>query len=124
MTRRHVAIAQGIYYLVAGLWPLASMGTFERVTGPKTDHWLVRTVGLLAAAIGAVLLARAVAEHREPDPLLGAGSAAAFAATDAVHALRGEISPIYLADAVVEVGLIGAWAVTAGEGTEALVLAR
>jgi hypothetical protein len=109
MTARRLAIGQGLYYLVTGVWPLVSMPTFQRVTGPKTDDWLVRTVGLLAAAIGAVLLVRGARGERSPDPLLGVATAAAFGATDTVHVLRGEISPIYLGDAVVEAGIIAAW---------------
>jgi hypothetical protein len=30
-------IIQGLYYGMTGRWPLLSLGTFERVTGPKTD---------------------------------------------------------------------------------------
>jgi len=97
---------QGVYYVLTGVWPLASMPTFEAVTGPKTDDWLVRMVGLLAAVIGGVLLLaiRAGRVTREV-LLLAAGTAASFAAIDIVYASGGRISPIYLADAVVELGL-------------------
>ena len=54
--RRGVATAQGLYCLGTGTWPLLSIGSFERATGPKTDRWLVRMVGILAAVIGAALL--------------------------------------------------------------------
>lgn len=47
---RTLAFLQGTYYLLTGVWPFASMGTFLAVTGPKTDLWLVRTVGALVAA--------------------------------------------------------------------------
>jgi hypothetical protein len=46
-----VALAQGAYYLLTGVWPLLSLRTFELVTGPKTDDWLVRTVGVLVLAV-------------------------------------------------------------------------
>jgi len=96
---------QGVYYVLTGVWPLARMPTFEAVTGPKTDDWLVRMVGLLAAVIGGVLLLaiRAGRVTREV-LLLAAGTAASFA-IDIVYASGGRISPIYLADAVVELGL-------------------
>jgi hypothetical protein len=45
-----LAARQGVYYLLTGVWPLPSIGSFQRVTGPKTDLWLVRTVGVLVAA--------------------------------------------------------------------------
>jgi hypothetical protein len=46
------ATTQAAYYLMTGLWPLFHRRSFEAVTGPKTDYWLVRTVGVLVAAIG------------------------------------------------------------------------
>ncbi|HVL53811.1 MAG TPA: hypothetical protein VM344_06075 [Vitreimonas sp.] len=115
MNRRRVALGQGMYYLVSGLWPLVSMRTFERVTGPKTDHWLVRTVGLLAATIGGVLALRAVRAGDLPDEALGIASATGFAVTDVVHVARGVISPIYLADAIVECAIAAAWLVSRRE---------
>src|SRR5438270_11614006 len=40
-------LVQGVYYLLTGVWPLVSIDTFQMVTGPKTDLWLVQTVGAL-----------------------------------------------------------------------------
>ena len=48
--------AQGGYYMATGLWPIVHFRSFEAVTGPKVDDWLVRMVGLLAATIGTALL--------------------------------------------------------------------
>lgn len=105
-----MAAVQGVYYVVSGLWPLVSMRTFERVTGPKVDDWLVRMVGLLAAVIGGVLLIRSARPGAHgPDRALGVGSAAAFAAIDVAYGGRGRISPVYLADAAAEIALIGGW---------------
>jgi energy-converting hydrogenase Eha subunit E len=50
-----VALAQAFYFLLTGIWPLVSMATFEAVTGPKFDDWLVKTVGVLVSVIGVVL---------------------------------------------------------------------
>jgi hypothetical protein len=110
---RAVAVAQGAYYLVTGLWPLVSIRTFELVTGPKVDRWLVKTVGLLAAAIGGVLGLRALDRSGTPDPLLGASTALAFAAVDMRYATSGRISRIYLADAILEFAIVAAWAAAA-----------
>ena len=44
-----VARVKGWYFLVTGLGPLVSIGTFQRVTGPKVDLWLVNTVGMVVA---------------------------------------------------------------------------
>jgi energy-converting hydrogenase Eha subunit E len=99
--------AQGVYYLLTGIWPLVSMSTFEAVSGPKTDDWLVRMVGLLAAVIGATLLLgiRLVAPRSEVIAL-ALLSAASFAAIDLVYGLSGRIRSVYLADAAIEILLI------------------
>lgn len=108
---------QGLYYLVTGIWPLLSMRTFEAVTGPKADKWLVKTVGVLVGVVGAVLMLSARRRHVAPEPaLLAAGSAAGLAAIDTVYAARGRISKVYLLDAVVEIAIVAAWALAAIRG--------
>ena len=100
---RWVLAVQGSLYVITGLWPLLHMASFEAVTGPKTDDWLVFTVGLLLAVIGAVALAAVI--RRAIDPLivmLASGTALSLAAIEVVHVLNGTIAPIYLADAALE----------------------
>lgn len=100
---RWVLRLQGAMYVVTGVWPLLHMASFEAVTGPKTDDWLVHTVGLLLATIGAVLVAGAV--RREVDRLfvvLGIGAALSLAAIEVVYVAGGTISRIYLLDAAIE----------------------
>jgi hypothetical protein len=112
--RAALALGQGIYYFASGVWPLLSMRTFEAVTGPKTDRWLVKTVGVLVSVIGAVLIFSGRRRRVTPESaLLAAGSAAALGAVDTIYATRGRISKIYLLDAVAEAALIAAWAVDA-----------
>jgi hypothetical protein len=100
---RITLIAQGVYFLVSGLWPIVSLETFERVTGPKTDDWLVKTVGLLAAVIGGVILdgARRPRIARETRTLAIA-AALAFAVIDIVYVANRTIRPVYAADAALE----------------------
>ncbi len=106
------AVIQGIYYLATGLWPLLSLPTFVRVTGPKTDEWLVRTVGLLVGVSGVALLLAAWSGRVTPELiLLGIGEAVSLAVIDVVYSLRGRISKIYLLDAVAEVVLLVGWVV-------------
>jgi hypothetical protein len=105
---RAVLVVQGAIYVVTGIWPLVSIASFEAVTGPKTDDWLVHTVGLLLAVIGAVLLAAAA--RRVVDGLvvaLAVGVALSLAVIDVVYVANGTIARIYLADAALE-GLIAA----------------
>jgi hypothetical protein len=92
------------YYVLTGAWPLVHMESFEAVTGPKTDRWLVRTVGALALANGIALAVGA----RLPEPsvetqALALLSSAAFATVDVAYVGAGRIRPIYLADAVAEI---------------------
>lgn len=106
-----VSLLQGVYYAGTGIWSLVSPGTFQAVTGPKKDYWLVRTVGVLVSVLGGVLtLAGLRGQTTREIPLLAVGSAAGLAAIDTVYAGRGRISPIYLADAAVNLGFILAWA--------------
>ena len=56
---RDVARVQAGYYLLTGIWPLLSRGTFEAITGRKQDFWLVQTVGALVGVTGAALAAAA-----------------------------------------------------------------
>ena len=98
---------QGTYYVLTGLWPILHIHSFEAVSGPKADDWLVRMVGLLAAVIGSTLVAAARrGTHQLEIMLLAAGSALAFAAVDIRYGLSGRISPVYLADAVIEIGFL------------------
>ena len=110
---RALAVVQGLYYLLTGLWPLVSIDTFQAVTGAKTDLWLVQTVGLLIAVIGASLLA--ASRRGSPGPetvVLAAGSALALGTIDVVYSLKGVISKIYLLDAPVEGALAAGWLVS------------
>ncbi|MGH7277446.1 MAG: hypothetical protein ACREJG_02050 [Candidatus Rokuibacteriota bacterium] len=114
-----LSLAQGLYFLVTGLWSLVSIRTFFAVTGPKTDVWLVKTVGVLVAVIGAVLMAAGMRRHTPPElPLLAAGSAAGLAGIDTVYVARRRISPIYLLDAVVEAALVTCWIYLAATSAE------
>jgi hypothetical protein len=107
-----VALIQGIYFLVTGIWPLISMRTFLAITGPKTDLWLVKTVGLLLAVIGAVLVyAQRTAAVNSPVVFLAIGAAASLVLVEVVYVIKKVISPIYLGDAFVEIVLIIWWAV-------------
>ncbi len=104
---------QAVYYGVTGLWPVVHLPSFEAVTGPKTDDWLVHMVGLLAVAIGAGL-GVAVARNRARTPevtVLATAAALAFAGIDLWYSLSGQIRLIYLADAAVELVLLAglAW---------------
>src|SRR5436190_3160854 len=86
---------QGLYFAATGIWRLVHLASFEAVTGPKTDDWLVQTVGALITVIGAVLLLAAGRRRLSAEvALLAVGSAAALAAVDVIFVTRGVIAPI------------------------------
>ena len=112
--RQWLLALQSGYYVLTGIWPLVHLPSFEAVTGPKTDDWLVHMVGLLAATIGIPIGMAAVRNHgRTPEVVvLAVMSALAFAAIDLWYGITGRISRIYLADAVVQLGLVTGLALT------------
>ena len=110
MHAREMALLQGAYWLVGGLWPVVSMRTFEAVTGRKTDRWLSKTMGLMMAAVGGCLLASA----RRGDPSVdlaqvAASTAAVVCGAGTFYAASGRISKMYLLDAVAEAILVLGW---------------
>lgn len=108
---RYASTLRSLYapYLVAtGLWSLTHRRSFERVTGPKEDYWLVQTVGGLAIAIGASMSTALRRRAQEPETIvLGAASCIAFGLAS-VRASQTE-SRIYLGDAVLEIAFLAAW---------------
>lgn len=109
---RVMLLGQGAYYAVTGLWPLIHMRSFEAISGPKRDQWLVKTIGLLLTAFSSVLLLAGMRRQPQLDvevPLAAAGDAAALAATDVIFTAQRRISPAYLLDALAEVVLLAGW---------------
>jgi hypothetical protein len=102
-----LAAAQSAYYLATGALPFVSMRAFEAATGPKRDHWLVRTVGLLALGFGGVLARDAA--RRRPDAIVGIAGAAPFAVASLWYGGTGRISRIYLLDGALEAAFVAAW---------------
>jgi hypothetical protein len=107
-----IALLQAGYYLVTGLWPLLHLQSFLKVTGPKTDVWLVKTLGVLISVIGAVLGMAGVQQSVTRElALLGIGSAAGLTAIEVIYVARRRIAPVYLLDAVAELALLIGWGV-------------
>jgi hypothetical protein len=101
---------QGLYYFISGVWPLLSITTFQIVTGPKVDIWLVKTVGSLLMVTGLVLLMVAIRRRISLEIfILAIGNAFALTVIEVIYWSNGTISAIYLLDAIVEVLLIIGW---------------
>ncbi|MFN3651656.1 MAG: hypothetical protein ACK47B_18935 [Armatimonadota bacterium] len=113
MEATYLLWGQGLYYLATAAWPLVSMRSFERVTGPKQDHWLVKTVAAMIGVIAIVLLAAAYRGAPSVDAVvLALGSAVALAAVDVIYVAQRRISRIYLLDAAAEAVLLAGWVFT------------
>ena len=109
-----MAVAQGVFDIVTGVWPIVHLPSFEVVTGPKPEGWLVKTVGALITVVGGTLVAAGLRRRVSPEVmLLAAGSAAALAVVDVVYVSRRRISPVYLLDAVTEGVLVAGWGLAA-----------
>lgn len=107
-----LALLQGGFDVVTGLWPIVHLRSFEAVTGPKLEGWLVKTVGALVTVVGGTLLLAGARRRVGPEVrLLGAGTAAAFTAVDVIYTAKRRISPVYLLDAVAETALLAGWGV-------------
>jgi hypothetical protein len=105
-----LALLQGGFYLITGLWPIIDLGSFEAVTGPKTDGWLVHTAGGLIAAIGLALLVAGARRNVSPEiRLLAICSALVLTLIELVYVVGGRIGAVYLLDALVEIAPIAGW---------------
>jgi len=108
---------QGTYTLLTATWPLVHIDSFVFITGPKTDIWLVKTVGALLIPIALTLLTYLfVRTDRRPAALLGGGTALAFICIDSYYALTNVIPDIYLADGVLEIAFLITWVYLGGAG--------
>ena len=109
MDRRGLARAQGLFNVANGLWPLVSMRSFEKVLGPKAEHWLVRTVAGLMITNGVAQLRSSSIAEPHTARSIGLGTAATLALIDVTYAFPGRIRRTYLLDACVQCAWIIAW---------------
>jgi energy-converting hydrogenase Eha subunit E len=107
-----LAYSQAAYFLFTGVWPLVDIRSFERMSGPKVEDWLVKSVGIQVSVVGAVLAFAANRRHLTPElEFLALASALGLAGIDVVYVGRRQINPIYLLDAAIEFGFIAGWMV-------------
>src|SRR3954452_15057773 len=112
-SERGVLLAEGGYYLATGLAPFVSRRAFEAVTGPKTEWWLVQTVGAIVTVVGAAMVSGALSRRVTPElRAVAAGCAAGLAAIDVVYVARGRLRRTYLLDAGLEIASLAALAVS------------
>lgn len=109
---RFVLSVQSFYYLLTGLWPLVHIQSFMAVTGPKTDLWLVKTVGALICCSALSLLTYLFRrEFSIGGATLGVSCAVALLTIDLFFSLAGVIGRIYLVDGLVQLFVVCLWCV-------------
>jgi hypothetical protein len=105
-----IALTQGTYYILTGLWGLLHIDSFMAVTGPKFDIWLVKMVSVLIVVISVVLLLSGYKKKITSEIIvLAIGSAIGFIAIDIYYVVADRISEVYLLDALAELILIIWW---------------
>lgn len=111
--QRGLALAQGLYDLVGGLWPLLHFRSFEEVTGPKVDHWLVRTVAGMLVVMGVVLL-RDAYRNRVPDSMrtMAGGLSGVLAIVALISSVGGWISWTYFLDGLIHLSFALGWIIS------------
>lgn len=108
--RRLVGFGHAAFFLVTGLWPILHIRSFEWVSGPKVDRWLVKTVSALIVVIGSVTGLAAWRRRLTPEiEALAIGSSISLSAIDVIYVARRRIRWVYLLDAIAELGLAAAW---------------
>lgn len=103
-------LIQLIYYYLTALWALIHIKSFMRITGNKTDVWLVKTVSVLLLAIANALLASYFYTVTMPMIILLIGVCEGLILIDVYYAVKKIIRSVYLLDAAIEFIFILCWA--------------
>jgi hypothetical protein len=107
---RHVWIAHALYFGIGGIWAVLGRRSFAAITGPKTDYWLVRTVGGLLVAVGSAIGLAGARERLTPEIRgLAVATSTVLIAIDLVFTVTGRIRRVYLLDALANAILIAGW---------------
>jgi peptidoglycan/LPS O-acetylase OafA/YrhL len=102
---------QGIYFILTGIWPVIDISSFMLVTCPKTDIWLVKTIGTIFFCEGVCFLLSGITrEGGLPVFVLSVTNALALIIIDCYYVFSGTICVIYLGDAAAELILLFCWA--------------
>src|SRR5262249_59667198 len=103
-------LAQGIYYLIRGLWSVLGYGFHGAASGETVTAYLAHSTGLLVLIIGAALCLAAYRRQGSPEVLLIAlGAAAGLTILDIIYVFNRSISVLYVLDAIIQAGLVAAW---------------
>lgn len=107
--RRWVLLAQGVYYVLTGLWPLVDFHSFARFVGLYTIPFQAQVFAAVMIVIGASLIEAARREPPGPYPtMLGAAVAGAIAVVSLFWLPRAGVASGLWIDCAVELALAAA----------------
>jgi len=107
---KYLALVQGVYFFITGLWPIIDIHSFMLITGPKTDIRLVKMVGALTIAISFLLFLISKKNRVTLESLvLILASCISYLTIDVIYSLEKVINYIYLGDAALQVIFIFLW---------------
>jgi hypothetical protein len=99
-----------LYFITIGIWPVIDINSFVFFTGPKTDIWMVKALGLLMTIIGTLLISATIRNKLIMEVImLIIFSAAALAGVEFYYGWNDLIPEIYLLDAATEFFFIMCW---------------
>lgn len=104
--RRRVLQLQGVYYIVAGVWPLLHFPSYARFVALDVNPFQAQVFSALLIVIGAALIEATRREPPGPYPtLLGAATAGAIALVSLIWLPRLGVASGLWADLIVEVAI-------------------
>ena len=107
---RFLLLLHGLYLLFGGVWPLVHLKSFEAVTGPKLDEFLVRTVALLLILVGSILLGQRRTAVERSAVQLAMGTSFILGTVALVSAAGGWVWKVYFIDGTIHLLFVLAWA--------------
>ena len=119
-----IAVAQALFFVLTGLWPIVSIRVFQNVSASRKDFWLVKSMGLMLGIAGSIITG--ARSHQQTSPLISIfaiGTAAVLMAIDLVYVNWKKFSRIYFLDAVLEFCIVAAWALVLIQGNDSQLVA-
>lgn len=106
---RTLLLFEAIVYVTTGLWPIIHYNSFQKITGPKTDVWLVIVVGWFITMSSAVLFSCYLGGLSDEGLIVALGTPLILGTSDIYYVFKKVISKVYLIDAALEFIIIVFW---------------
>src|SRR5437667_11325319 len=91
-----IAVAQSLFFVLTGLWPIVSIRAFQNVSTSRKDFWLVKSAGLMLGIAGSLLTGAGFRQQTSPlISIMAITTAAVLMVIDLVYVGFKKISRIY-----------------------------